>query len=90
LVVRIESDGTTGEACLVGSSGGVLGCADATRETGEDEETFATRLADAFHEAAFAPIISLTQADANSLDGSNRVTRDPLEGLFEQVEPPME
>jgi hypothetical protein len=89
MVIRIESDGTAGEVCLVGSSGGVLGCADATRESGEDEEAFAARLADAFHEAAFAPIISLTQADANSLDGSNRVTRDPLEGLFEQVEPQM-
>jgi tetratricopeptide (TPR) repeat protein len=90
LTVRVESDGTTGEVCLVGPSGGVLGCAEAVREAGEDRDTFAARLSDEFHTAAFAPIISLTQADANSLDGSNRVTRDPLDGLFQEEEAPFD
>jgi len=84
LTVRVEADGTTGEVCLEGPSGGVLGCAEAVRETAEDEDAFAARLCDAFHEAAFAPVIDLTQADANSLDGSTRTTRDPFEGLFEE------
>jgi len=90
MTIRIEADGTRGEVCLVGPSGGVLGCADAARESAEDAPTFAARLSDAFHEAAFAPIISLTQADANSLDGSNRVTRDPLEGLFQEEVAPID
>jgi tetratricopeptide (TPR) repeat protein len=82
LVVRIESDGTRGEVCLVGASGGVLGCAELDRESQEEADDFATRLSNAFHQAAFAPVIDLSQADANSLDGANRTTRDPLEGLW--------
>jgi hypothetical protein len=36
----------------------------------------------AFHETVFAPRVDRSQAAANSLDGSNTVSRQPLEGLF--------
>ncbi|MCA9601201.1 MAG: hypothetical protein KC417_04220, partial [Myxococcales bacterium] len=90
--VRVDGDGT---ACLVGGSGAVLGCAgpDEAKQDAEDAKRLAegdskpdtaplaTQIARSFHRRAFAPRIDLSQADARSLDGSNRVSRDPLEGL---------
>ncbi len=54
-------------------------------QTGDE---FASRLARSFFEAAFAPRVPLSQADANGLDGSNRVSRDPLETIFGHEAPP--
>ena len=62
----------------------MLGCAEETADAdGEDGDAFAARLARSFLEAAFAPRVPLSQADANGLDGSNRVSRDPLRTMFD-------
>jgi len=36
-----------------------------------------------FHRAIFSPRVDLSRIDINSLDGSNRVTRNPLDALLE-------
>ncbi len=81
LVVRIEATSRSGRACLVGAGGAVLGCGAAGARRGDDPDALARRVAAAFHGEVFAPRIDLTQADVGSLDGSNRVGRDPLEGI---------
>jgi tetratricopeptide (TPR) repeat protein len=81
LTVRIEATSSSGRACLVGAGGAVLGCGTAGARSGDDAEALARRVAAAFHGEVFAPRIELTQADVGSLDGSNRVSRDPLEGI---------
>ncbi len=81
LVVRIEGTPTSGRACLVGSGGAVLGCGAADARRGDDAAALARRITAAFHAEVFAPRIDLTQSDVGSLDGSNRVSRDPLEGI---------
>ena len=81
LAVRIEATVASGRACLVGAGGAVLGCGTAGARRGDDADALARRIAAAFHGEVFAPRIELTQADVGSLDGSNRVSRDPLEGI---------
>lgn len=89
MTVQVEADRAEGRACLVDHSGAVLACGEATADgRGEDEDEYAARLMDAFLERAFAPRVDLSQADANSLDGSNRVSRNPLETLFGDAPPP--
>lgn len=83
LSLRIEADATGGRACLLGPGGAVLGCGEATAHAQDDADAVARRISRAFHAATFAPRIDLSQADASSLDGSNRVARDPLETLFD-------
>lgn len=83
LRVVVEADATGGRACLLGVGAAVLGCGDATPEPADSVDEFAQRIADAFHTAVFAPRIDLSQADANSLDGSHAVERDPLRTLFD-------
>ncbi|MFZ5443074.1 MAG: tetratricopeptide repeat protein [Myxococcota bacterium] len=63
------------DVCLLDSNGGQLACA-----SGEG----ASKALDAFHAAAFAPKVSLTQSDLKSLDGSPvRVGADQaLKGLL--------
>ncbi len=88
LTVRVNADRARGQVCLLDPGDSVLGCAEETADaTGEDADAFAARLARSFLEAAFAPRVSLSQADANGLDGSNRVSRDPLRTMFDH-EPP--
>lgn len=87
LTVQVQPD----QACLVDPSGAVLACADATAgEDGEDADAYRARVARLFLERAFAPRIDLSQTDANSLDGSNRVSRDPLRTMFGHEPPPRE
>jgi tetratricopeptide (TPR) repeat protein len=81
LAVQIEGTASSGRACLVGAGGAVLGCGTATARRGDDTAALARRIAAAFHTDVFAPRIDLTQSDVGSLDGSNRVSRDPLEGI---------
>ncbi len=70
------------EVCILSEEGSSLGCGTTTAlDGGEEHDDFVVRIAAGFHEQAFAPRIALTQADANSLDGSNRVGRDALETL---------
>ena len=77
--VRAASSGA--RICLQ-SSLAVIGCVDASPEAAEAFDEGVQRVVDAFHAEIFAPRIDLSQADANSLDGSHRVERDPLRGLF--------
>ncbi|MFW6051801.1 MAG: hypothetical protein ACODAU_11535 [Myxococcota bacterium] len=89
-VVRVEADAAGGRACLVGSGRQVLGCGTADVERDDDPDALAARIVEAFHEQVFAPRVDLSQADINSLDGSNRVSRDPLETLFDRHPAPAE
>lgn len=80
---------TPNEACLADPSGAVLACAEATPgEGGEDADAYHARVAKLFLERVFAPRVDLSQTDANSLDGSNRVSRDPLRTMFGHEPPP--
>lgn len=81
LTVRVEATGASGRACLVDVRGAVLGCGEARARRGEDSDALARRIAAAFHGRVFAPRVDLTQADVGSLDGSNRVSRVPFEGV---------
>jgi tetratricopeptide (TPR) repeat protein len=82
LVVRVEAGATGGQVCLEGASGAELGCGGAEPKAQDDVDALAARIVRAFHEEAFAPRVDLSQADVNSLDGSNRVSDDPLDPLF--------
>lgn len=89
LVVRVGGDRARAQACLADRSGSVLTCAEReATAAGEDADAFAARVARAFLEAAFAPRVALSQTDANGLDGSNRVSRDPLRTMFGHEPPP--
>ena len=77
-----------GRACFVDSGGAVLTCTEVSPGADEDADAFAARVARDFHERVFAPRVDLSQTDANSLDGSNRVSRDPLRTMFGHEPPP--
>ncbi|MCB9601207.1 MAG: tetratricopeptide repeat protein [Polyangiales bacterium] len=91
----VSGDAAVLSVCLEGSGGTQLDCSEANvndvdentawsaEETPEavDVETFVARAARLAQERLFAPRIDLSQADIGSLDGSNRVARDPMEGL---------
>ena len=48
----------------------------------ETAESYSQRILDSFHAAIFSPRVDLSRIDINSLDGSNRVTRNPLDMLL--------
>ena len=52
------------------------------REAAEDDDTFVARAVAQLHREAFAPRVDLSQTDANSLDGSNTVARQPLDTML--------
>ena len=81
LEVRIEATAADARVCLHASSGTVLHCSTTSPRTDEDLSGYVQRALDDFHAGAFAPRIDLSQGDIHGLDGSNRVARDPLEGL---------
>jgi len=90
--VEIQADAQRSHACLIGASGSVLSCSDEERRSAEPQDDWISRATTAFHQAAFAPRVDLSQADANSLDGSNTVSRQPLDALFgapEDADQPM-
>ncbi|MGB8328933.1 MAG: tetratricopeptide repeat protein [Polyangiales bacterium] len=78
--LRIQIDG--GRICLFGRTGAAWGCSEALPDDGDTEPSYAQRIIDSFHEAIFAPRVDLSRIDINSLDGSNRVTRNPLDMLL--------
>jgi hypothetical protein len=82
LTLRIEVNAAGGDVCLLGAGGSVLTCALAEAKPDESPEELALRVTDRFHRDTFAPRVDLSQADIGSLDGSNRVSRDPLEDLM--------
>lgn len=71
LMLRAERGSREGTVCILGQDGTVFGC-------GAPE-----RGAHTFNDSVFAPRISLSQSDVTSLDGSNRVGRDPLRDLMD-------
>ena len=79
--LRIQIDGA--RICLFGRTGTAWGCGEAAIEEAESVETYAQRIVDSFHTAIFSPRVDLSRIDINSLDGSNRVTRNPLDMLLE-------
>ncbi len=72
-----------GSVCLFGRTGTAWGCSE-VGEPGEDdpEIPYAQRVVDSFHQQVFSPRVDLSRIDINSLDGSNRVTRNPLDQLL--------
>lgn len=68
--VDVRADRARGEACLIGASGAQLACGRAEAKSNEGADALADKLLASFHERVFAPPVDLSQADANSLDGS--------------------
>ncbi len=83
LTVRIQVDAAGGSACLLGTAGNVLGCGEAKPKANEDTQTLVRNLVAAFHEQVFAPRVDLSQADINSLDGSNMTDKSALKTLLD-------
>lgn len=79
--LRIQIDG--GRICLFGRTGAAWGCSAAAPEEDETADSYAQRIVDSFHAAIFSPRVDLSRIDINSLDGSNRVTRNPLDMLLD-------
>jgi tetratricopeptide (TPR) repeat protein len=77
---RIQIEG--GRICLFSRTGAAWGCGEADPEAEETGESYPQRIVDAFHSEVFSPRVDLSRIDINSLDGSNRVTRNPLEDLM--------
>lgn len=78
--LRVQIDGA--RICLFGRTGTAWGCSEAAIEEDETAESYAQRVVDSFHEAIFSPRVDLSRIDINSLDGSNRVIRNPLDMLL--------
>ena len=78
--LRIQIDGA--RICLFGRTGTAWGCGEAAIEEAESAERYAQRIVDSFHTSIFSPRVDLSRIDINSLDGSNRVTRNPLDMLL--------
>jgi tetratricopeptide (TPR) repeat protein len=78
--LRIQVDGA--RICLFGRTGTSWGCSEAELEADETGESYAQRVVDSFHDIIFSPRVDLSRIDINSLDGSNRVTRNPLDMLL--------
>ncbi len=78
--LRIQID--SARICLFGRTGAAWGCSDVGLQEDESAETYAERIVDSFHAAIFSPRVDLSRIDINSLDGSNRVTRNPLDMLL--------
>lgn len=79
MTVRVEADATRGKACLLGPSDDVLGCGEATRDADEDTDGLVHKVVRSLHDELFAPRLSLTRADINSIDRSNLIGRRALD-----------
>jgi tetratricopeptide (TPR) repeat protein len=80
--LRIQVEGA--RICLFGRTGTAWGCGEAQPEEDETGRSYTQRIVDAFHAEIFSPRVDLSRIDINSLDGSNRVTRNPLDMLDPQ------
>ena len=78
--LRVQIDGA--RICLFGRSGAAWGCSEEGIEEDDTGESYAQRIVDSFHAEIFSPRVDLSRIDINSLDGSNRVTRNPLDMLL--------
>jgi tetratricopeptide (TPR) repeat protein len=79
--LRMQVSG--GQACLFGRTGTSWGCSEVELGENETGSGYPQRVVDSFHRAIFSPRVDLSRIDINSLDGSNRVTRNPLDTLLE-------
>ncbi|MGB5193502.1 MAG: hypothetical protein WBN70_11025 [Polyangiales bacterium] len=77
--LRVQVDGA--RICLFGRTGTAWGCGEVELEEDETGRAYEQRIVDAFHAEIFSPRVDLSRIDINSLDGSNRVTRNPLDML---------
>ncbi|MFT6046104.1 MAG: tetratricopeptide (TPR) repeat protein [Arenicella sp.] len=83
LSIRITSNSSLAQACLLTSSGSVLGCGRADVVGQESPDALANRVLLSFHQRVFSPKIDLSQTDAHSLDSSPiGYRKDVLEKLF--------
>ncbi len=78
--LRIEARG--GQLCLYGRAGTSWGCSETGLEEDAGGRSHLQRIVDSFHAQVFSPRVDLSRIDINSLDGSNRVTRNPLDMLI--------
>lgn len=78
---RVQVSG--GQACLYGKTGTSWGCSAAELEEDDTGRDYVSRALDSFHAVVFSPRVDLSRIDINSLDGSNRVTRNPLDELLQ-------
>ncbi len=78
--LRVQVDG--GQICLFGRTGASWGCSETEMVEDETGRSYVQRAVDSFHATVFSPRIDLSRIDINSLDGSNRVTRNPLDMLI--------
>jgi tetratricopeptide (TPR) repeat protein len=78
--LRVQINGS--RICLFGRTGTAWGCSEEELEEDDTGESYAQRVVDSFHETIFSPRVDLSRIDINSLDGSNRVTRNPLDMLL--------
>lgn len=78
---RIQVSG--GQACLFGRTGTSWGCSSTELEEDDTGRDYVARAVDSFHSVVFSPRVDLSRIDINSLDGSNRVTRNPLGELLQ-------
>ncbi|NCQ59433.1 MAG: hypothetical protein GW913_02040 [Myxococcales bacterium] len=85
LRLLIEADASHGRVCLEGIGGSALGCGEASLEAHDTVADLAQRIVDKLHEDVFAPRLDLSQADANSLDGTAATGRDALHTLFDDI-----
>jgi tetratricopeptide (TPR) repeat protein len=83
LLLRIDADRSGGSACLFSRDQSNLGCGKARAIATDDETTVASKIVTDFHEKVFAPRIDMSQADINSLDGTNLMRDDALRTLFD-------
>jgi hypothetical protein len=83
LRLRIDADRTGGSACLMSRDQNSLGCGRAQAIATDDASILIGRLVRDFHDKVFAPRIDMSQADINSLDGTNVVSDDALRTLFD-------
>ena len=77
--LRIQVTG--GQACMFGRSGTAWGCSEVDVEAAETGDDYPQTVSDSLHRVIFSPRVDLSRIDINSLDGSNRVTRNPLDSL---------
>ncbi len=88
--LRFAGEGDLAEICLLGPTSAVHACARRERAPDEDPRESAERLVGAFHQAAFAPRVDLSQQDLVSLDGSPAIgsgrNADRLRSLLSELQ----
>lgn len=77
--IEVRLQGTRMAACLQDLDGSKHACAEQTLRSQASPDDLLGQVLQKLQQQAFAPRIDLSQRDVNTLDGSNRVARDPLD-----------